>query len=274
MGWKVLLRRMKLSPKVFMARTPVPAFCATGMTSLVKERKCASMTLTGICTVSNLKPCFCGDLEHAEVDGGVLVAGEADVADLACWRASIAAWMAPSSAKMRSGSSMRMTRGTGRDRGGRRRGGPWTLRAACCRTSRASVDLGHDEDLVAMASLESFAHADFADAVVVVPGVVEEGDAAIHGLVDEADHLVLRGVRIFGEVVSAHADGGDALRRLCRVRGRSCRETSGRLTGELCRGLAAPGPRRCGRGGGGDPGCGGGFEEVSAFHGGTPSVFG
>ena len=41
------------------------------------------MTLSGICTVSNGKPCPCGDLEHVQVDGGALVAGEADETDLA-----------------------------------------------------------------------------------------------------------------------------------------------------------------------------------------------
>ena len=50
-----------------------------------------------------------GGFEHAQVDGGVFVAGEADVADLPACLAATAASMAPPGAKMRSGSSMRMT---------------------------------------------------------------------------------------------------------------------------------------------------------------------
>ena len=56
-------------PKVFMARTPMPCFRATGRTSCWKERKWASMALMGICRVSNLKAVGAGDVQHVEVDG-------------------------------------------------------------------------------------------------------------------------------------------------------------------------------------------------------------
>ena len=48
-----------------------------------KLRKWASITLSGICTVSKWKPCSSATVEHVQVDARVLVAGEADVADLA-----------------------------------------------------------------------------------------------------------------------------------------------------------------------------------------------
>ena len=89
----------------------------------------------------------------------------------------------------------------------------------------AAVDLGHEEDLLAVAVAQGLAHADFGDAVVVVPAVVEEGDAAIDTGVDELD--AFGGVVLFAEMVAAHADGGDASRRWCRVRDRSCRATRG-----------------------------------------------
>ena len=82
----------------------------------------------------------------------------------------------------------------------------------CCgrRGACAAVDLGHEEDLVAIAAGERLAHADFAGAVVVVPAIVEEGDAAVDGLADELDRVLL-GRRRLADVVAAEADGGDAL---------------------------------------------------------------
>src|SRR6201999_2969459 len=72
----------------------------------------------------------------------------------------------------------------------------------------AAVHLGHQEDLVAIAVAQGLAHADLAGALVVVPAVVHEGDAAIDGLADEGD--AGRGVeRLLADVVAAQADGGD-----------------------------------------------------------------
>ena len=118
--------------------------------------------------------------------------------------------MAPSWAKMRSGSSKRMI--------------SWcwmrsmwsTLRR--CRDSielllgglfGAAVELGHDEGLLAIAALaEGFADELLAAAVVVIPGIVEEGDAAVEALVDEANGFVV-GELWLAEMKAAHADGGD-----------------------------------------------------------------
>jgi hypothetical protein len=41
------------------------------------------------------------------------------------------------------------------------------------RLCRAAVEFGHQEDLVTVAILQTFAHAHFADAVVIVPRVVQ-----------------------------------------------------------------------------------------------------
>ena len=79
----------------------------------------------------------------------------------------------------------------------------------------AAVDLGHEEGFVAVAVLEGLADAELAASRVVVPGVVEEVDAAVERGADDAD------AEFFGdggeaEVPSADADGGDAFRRCCR----------------------------------------------------------
>ena len=44
--------------------------------------------MSGIWTVSKRKPCVSRDLEHVQMDARILVAGEADEADLAGLRAS------------------------------------------------------------------------------------------------------------------------------------------------------------------------------------------
>ena len=50
---------------------------------------------------------------------------------------------------------------------------------------------------------------DLGGAVVVVPTVIEEGDAVVYAGMDEADALC--GVALCAEMVAAHADGGDSL---------------------------------------------------------------
>jgi hypothetical protein len=47
------------------------------------------------------------------------------------------------------------------------------------------ADLGHQERLVA-STMQTLPHARLAEAVVVVPGVVQEGDARIEGRVQQA----------------------------------------------------------------------------------------
>ena len=54
-----------------------------------------------------------------------------------------------------------------------------------------AVDLGHEEDLLAVAVAQGLAHADFAVAVVVVPAVVQKVDAAVDRGADDADALLL-----------------------------------------------------------------------------------
>jgi hypothetical protein len=72
---------------------------------------------------------------------------------------------------------------------------------------RSAVDLGHQEDAVPVAVAQRLAHPELAPALVVVPGVVHEGDAAIDGGADdaEAQWLVDMGQ---GQVPAAQTDGG------------------------------------------------------------------
>ncbi len=74
----------------------------------------------------------------------------------------------------------------------------------------AAANLGHEEDLVAPASLgEGLAHSLLGDAVVVVPGVVHEVDPFIDGPLDQADAVLL--VLVPGAVMPAQADHGHHL---------------------------------------------------------------
>ena len=64
-------------------------------------------------------------------------------------------------------------------------------------------------NFLTVAVAQSLSHADLGDAVVVVPAVVEKGDAAVDARVHELDALA--GFGLLAEMVAAHADGGDAL---------------------------------------------------------------
>ena len=153
---------------------------------------------------------FLGGLEHAEVDGGVLVAGEADVADLAGlfgedggFDGSVGGEDAVGVFHADDFVELNEVDGVGLEAAER------LLELLVVGVFGAAVHFGHEEDLAAVAVAEGLAHADFAEAVVVVPAVVEEGDAAVDGFADEGDALV--GVGLFADVVAAEADGGDAL---------------------------------------------------------------
>src|SRR5262249_58813533 len=69
-------------------------------------------------------------------------------------------------------------------------------------------DLGHKEDFVAP-SFEALAHPILGFAAMIFPAVVEEGDAAVDGLLDDADGgLDVGGV---AEMVAAEAERGNVI---------------------------------------------------------------
>src|SRR5205085_2935801 len=72
------------------------------------------------------------------------------------------------------------------------------------------TDLGHQEDLVTPA-LQRVSQPLLAPAVVVLPGVVEEGQARVDCLVDEGDRILQRGHG--AEVIAAESENRDALAR-------------------------------------------------------------
>jgi len=78
---------------------------------------------------------------------------------------------------------------------------------------RAAVDLGHQEHLVAIPVGERLAHADLARAVVVVPGVVHERDAAIDRVTNDAKAERLVDGR-YSEVPASETDRGDPFARV------------------------------------------------------------
>src|ERR1700730_4060982 len=57
-GVTTLAFKMFPSPIGFIPKMPMCFFTKTGTTSLPKLRKCASITFSGICAVSKLKPCL------------------------------------------------------------------------------------------------------------------------------------------------------------------------------------------------------------------------
>ena len=72
----------------------------------------------------------------------------------------------------------------------------------------APVELSHEENLLAVAVAQGFAHPDFALAIVIVPAVVQEVDALVHGGADDFDGVLLVGGD--AHVIAAESDGGDA----------------------------------------------------------------
>src|SRR5215831_10242849 len=74
---------------------------------------------------------------------------------------------------------------------------------------RLPINFGHQKRLVPIAVLQSFAHADFAVAAVVVPAVVEEVDATVECGTDDADALLFAGRNSY--VVAAESDHRNAL---------------------------------------------------------------
>jgi len=72
----------------------------------------------------------------------------------------------------------------------------------------AAIQLRHQKSFVAVSALERLTHAHFAGAVVVVPGIVHEIDAAVDGGVDQSNGILF-GERRLSKVVAAHADHGN-----------------------------------------------------------------
>src|SRR5207244_844134 len=68
----------------------------------------------------------------------------------------------------------------------------------------ATVDLGHEKHFVAIAVAQRLAHADLARPTVVVPAVVEEVDSVVDRGADDADRFLL--VSLPAEGVAAHTD--------------------------------------------------------------------
>jgi len=153
---------------------------------------------------------FLRGLEHAEVDGWVFVAGESDVADFAglsrCYGGfdrsagcedAVGVFHADDLVELDEVDGVGLKPAQG------------FFKLLVVFLGGATIHFGHEEDFLAVAVAQGLAHADFGDAVVIVPTVVEEGDAAVDAGVNEVDAFA--GVGLFAEVVAAHADGGDTL---------------------------------------------------------------
>ena len=72
---------------------------------------------------------------------------------------------------------------------------------------RSAIHFGHEKNLVSVAIAERLPHADFADAAVIVPAVIHEGDAAVDGLTNEVNAFV--GIGLLANMVSAKTDSRD-----------------------------------------------------------------
>src|SRR2546426_10876079 len=75
------------------------------------------------------------------------------------------------------------------------------------RLAVAAVDLGHEKGLGPVAVAQRLSHPDLAPAAVVVPTIVEEGDAALDGPADDAD--ALGRILLVADVIPADPDARD-----------------------------------------------------------------
>src|SRR6266852_7278453 len=73
----------------------------------------------------------------------------------------------------------------------------------------AAVNLGHEEDFLPVAILQSLSHAHFASAAIIIPAVVHEGDPTVDGAAD--NRYTLPFVSLLADVIPAEADGRDFL---------------------------------------------------------------
>src|SRR6185436_15814968 len=73
----------------------------------------------------------------------------------------------------------------------------------------ASIDLCHQKDALSVSIAQRFAHADFASAVMIVPAVIQEVNAAVDRFANEPNAFFL--VTRHANVVPTQANGGDLL---------------------------------------------------------------
>ena len=149
-------------------------------------------------------------LEHAQVDQRIFVAGEADEADLArllrrqhglhgaaLGEDAVGVFQADDLVELHEVDDVGLQPLEATRRSARRP-------TPCVRPSILVI-----RKTFAVAVAQRLAHADLALAVVVVPAVVQEGDAAIDGGADEPDALLL--VLLAADVMTAEADDRDFL---------------------------------------------------------------
>ena len=80
-----------------------------------------------------------------------------------------------------------------------------------CQRTGPPVDFRHQKHFVAVSVAQCLAHSIFAVAVVIIPAVVHEVDAAIDGPANDADSLLL--ILGHADMKSSQANGGDLLAR-------------------------------------------------------------
>src|SRR5256712_4248503 len=146
-----------------------------------------------------------GGVEHPEMDGGTLVAGESDIADLPCalrrHHRLQRAVRPEHTLRIRHPDhlvELHEVDAVGLEPAQR------LIDLLRRRLPVATVDLGHEKHFVAIAVAQRLSHADLARPTVVVPAVVEEVDSVVDGRADDADGFLL--VSLPAEMVAAHAD--------------------------------------------------------------------
>src|ERR1039458_391794 len=68
----------------------------------------------------------------------------------------------------------------------------------------SAIDLCHQEDLLPVTIAERLPHPDLADAAVIIPAIIHEGDTVIDCGAKQTD--APNGILLFPDVVTAHAD--------------------------------------------------------------------
>ena len=148
------------------------------------------------------------NFEHPEMDCGVLVAGEANVPDLAGFASGNRGFDCAADAEDAVGifhpdDLMELHK----------------VDHVCLQTAQrlfelliirvrgAAVHLGHEQDLLPVAVAECLAHANLGQAVAVIPAVVHESDATIDGSAGETD--ALGSFLLAADVTAAETDRGN-----------------------------------------------------------------
>jgi hypothetical protein len=180
---------------------------SSGTTSLPKLRKWGIHQVERHLHGVEAKAMFRGDFEHVEVDARILVARKADIPQLAgplgVHEGGVGAVLGEDAVWILEADDLMVLDEVDRIHLETAQGFVKLLGGLLL---RSAINLGHQENFFTVAVTKRLAHAEFAGALVVVPGVVHEVDAAVNRRADDAQGELF--VHFFhAEMMAADADG-------------------------------------------------------------------